>query len=79
MTWQKLRPDQAESLQAAIDSDAWQLLESIIEDRILDQIRRLRSGKLDHDEYVAVCESIRTAEYLRDRPKQLIQQARMGI
>ena len=35
-------------------------------------------GPLD-DEYIRVCESIREAEYLRDRPMQLIREARLRI
>ncbi len=53
------------------------VLENMYNERIDDWKQRVLRGKLSHEEYLAACASIREAEYLRERPKQLIQEARM--
>lgn len=75
----KLSPNQADMLEEALASPAWTAVLAIIEERVEGRERQLRLGKLDHEEYIRVCESIRECEYLRDRPLQLIREARFGL
>ncbi len=72
-----LRIELAEELDALLGSEGYMVLENMINERIEDWTRKILSGRLSHDDYIAACQSIREAQYLRDRPKQLIQEARM--
>jgi hypothetical protein len=71
-----LSKEEADLVEEALSGPAWKILEDVITERLEGQLRKLRSGSLTHDQYVALCESIRTTEYLRERPKQLVEQAR---
>jgi hypothetical protein len=72
-----LNPEIADQLEELIYSEAYRTIDEVIDARIEDWTRRILSGRLSHDDYIAACQSIREAQYLRDRPKQLIQEARM--
>jgi len=75
----RLSPEQADLMEEFLYSDGWLFFSALVDERIADRERQLRSGRCaNHSEYVQVCESIREAEYLRDRPVQLIREARMG-
>lgn len=75
----KLSFDQADLMEEFLLSDGWLFFCTLVDERIADRERQLRSGRCaNHSEYIQVCESIREAEYLRDRPVQLIREARMG-
>lgn len=78
MSHKKLSPDQADVLEEILFGPAWVLVLDILDEKIEQKTRSLKTGRLDHDDYIRACESIRTAEYLRERPKQLIAEARMG-
>lgn len=67
----------ADELELLLCSEAYLTIDRIYEERIMDWTAKILRGRLSHDEYVAACQSIREAQYLRDRPKQLIQEARM--
>jgi len=72
----ELSKEQADLVEEAISGPAWQALAEVFTERLEGQLRKLRSGSLTHDEYVALCESIRTTEYLRSRPQKLVDDAR---
>lgn len=75
----RLTNEMADVMEDFLLSDGWLFFMGIVDERIADRERQLRSGRCaNHSEYVQVCESIREAEYLRDRPVQLIREARMG-
>lgn len=74
----KLSEDQADVLDEFLISDGWMMIVGIINERVTNRERELKRGKLEHDEYVRTCASIREAEYLRDEPARMVRQAKMG-
>jgi hypothetical protein len=72
-----LRPELADALEELLLSEAYGTITQVYEDRIADMTRKVMAGRLSHDDYLAACAAVREAQYLRDRPKQLIQEARM--
>lgn len=75
----KLGLDQADVLEELLLSDEWKMILEVFNERIADRQRQLVSGRAtDYTHYRALVESIREAEYLRDRPMQLVREARMG-
>jgi hypothetical protein len=72
-----LSKNEADELELFIQTDSYRYIEQVYNERIDDWQRKVLTGRLDHDEYVRACQSIREAEYLRDRPKQLIHEARL--
>jgi hypothetical protein len=74
----ELSKEQADLVEEALSGPAWAALSEVLTERLEAQLRKLRSGSLTHDQYIALCESIRTTEYLRDRPQQLVEKARSG-
>ena len=67
----------ADELDMMLSSIAYEAVDRLYAERIEDWTRKILAGRMSHDEYQAACASIREAQYLRDRPKQLIQEARM--
>lgn len=78
MSLERLSPNQADVLEEMLSSEVWILMLEIIDARINDRLRQLRTGRLTPEDYIRVCESIREAEYLRERPNQMIREARVG-
>lgn len=68
-----------EDMEALADHPAWEWLITAIEERLAREQKYVLSGKLDHDEYIRVCASIRELEYLRGWPQTLASQARTRI
>ncbi len=72
-----LRPEIADDLETLLQSETYRVITVMVDERIADLTRKVLAGRLSHDDYLATCASIREAEYLRERPKQLINEARM--
>lgn len=73
----KLHEHEADLLENLMIHEGWKIIVRIIEDRVEAKRRQLEQGRCKtYDEYVAVCESIRDGVYLRDRPMQMISEAR---
>jgi hypothetical protein len=70
-----------EEMSALAESDGWAHLDEQLKDRIESAKRSLLTGKLDHDDYLRRCESIRELEYVRGLPRVLVSRAhvRTGV
>ena len=71
----KLNHAQAEYVEELMGSYLGEVLTQIISDRIESRQRRLVTGKLTHEEYIAVAAAIRELEYLLAEPLSLVRKA----
>lgn len=70
-----------EEMEGLATSDGWAHLEAQLDDRIQSIQRDLLQGRLDHDDYIRRCQSIRELEYVRGLPRALLASAhvRTGV
>lgn len=64
-----------EEMQGLLDSDGWKHIVEDLDERIENLTRNVHTGKLDHDDYVRKCESIRELKYVQDLPAALLAAA----
>ena len=71
----KLTREQAEVFEEYLASEGWITLLSMIAERLGQKTDALKSGRLDHEQYIETCAAIRELEYLRDEPQRLVRKS----